>query len=93
MHWPIWINSFLISYEESADHQSRPTRLHSWRWPPASADLAERTGAGLVWMGNFGWDDIYQPGAMGMVLPLISGLHRHEEAYSRGQLLLRCPLI
>ena len=29
--------------------------------PPAAAVLAERSGAPLVWMGNFGWDDIYQP--------------------------------
>lgn len=55
--------------------------------PPAAAALAERLEAPLVWMSNFGWDDIYLPfgGAF---------LHHAEQArasYRRGQLLLRCP--
>ena len=60
--------------------------------PPASADLAERTGAGLVWMGNFGWDDIYQAqGREGHGAAFDQRAASAREAYSRGQLLLRCP--
>jgi hypothetical protein len=29
--------------------------------PPAAAELADRVDAPLVWMSNFGWDDIYRP--------------------------------
>ena len=29
--------------------------------PPAAAQLAEAVDAPLVWMSNFGWDEIYRP--------------------------------
>ena len=55
--------------------------------PPAAADLAGRLRAPLVWMSNFGWDDIY--------VPYGDAFQNHAEAahqaYRRGQLLLRCP--
>ena len=55
--------------------------------PPAAADLAGRLGAPLVWMSNFGWDEIYGPYG--------EAFRTHAEAahqaYRRGQLLLRCP--
>ena len=55
--------------------------------PPAAAALAQRLDAPLVWMSNFGWDDIYGP--------LGDAFHRWAdaaaEAYRSGDLLLRCP--
>jgi len=55
--------------------------------PPAAAALAQRLDAPLVWMSNFGWDDIYRP--------LGSAFQRWAdaaaEAYRCGDLLLRCP--
>ena len=36
--------------------------------PPSIARLADRLGAPLVWMGNFGWDDIYDD--QGEALPV-----------------------
>ena len=55
--------------------------------PPAAAELADRVDAPLVWMSNFGWDDIYRP--------LGGPFERWADAalaqYKRGQLLLRCP--
>ena len=55
--------------------------------PPAAAELAHRLDAPLVWMGNFGWDEIYEP---------LGGAFLHwaaqaTKAYRRGSLLLRCP--
>ena len=55
--------------------------------PPAAADLASRLNAPLIWMGNFGWDDIYEP---------LGGSFRFwaqqaNEAYRKGSMLLRCP--
>ena len=55
--------------------------------PPAAAVLAQRLEAPLVWMGNFGWDDIYEP---------LGGLFSEYAAsakalYQHGELLLRCP--
>ena len=29
--------------------------------PPAAGELSSRLGCDLVWVGNFGWDDIYRP--------------------------------
>ena len=55
--------------------------------PAAAADLADRVGAVLVWMSNFGWDSIYQDQGE-------SFAERAKEAqlsYRRGQHLLRCP--
>ena len=55
--------------------------------PPAIAQLAGRLQAPLIWMGNFGWDDIYAP--FGDVFaPFVE---RAQEAYREGQLLLRMP--
>ncbi len=55
--------------------------------PPAMADLASRLQAPLVWMGNFGWDDIYAP--LGdLFSPFVD---RAREAYRKGDLLLRMP--
>ena len=55
--------------------------------PPSAAVLAERLGAPLVWMGNFGWDDIYEPlGALFSEFALAARAH-----YQTGELLLRCP--
>ncbi len=55
--------------------------------PPAAAELADQLGVPLVWMGNFGWDEIYAP--------LGDSFLNHAEAaaveYARGQMLLRCP--
>ena len=55
--------------------------------PPAAAVLAERLGAPLVWMGNFGWDDIYEP--LGGRFTEYAASARDQ--YRRGELLLRCP--
>ena len=55
--------------------------------PPAAAALAQRLGAPLIWMANFGWDEIYAP--------LGDRFAGHAEAaaaaYGQGTLLLRCP--
>ena len=55
--------------------------------PPAAAALADRLDAPLIWMSNFGWDDIYAPfgGAF------LSHADQARESYAKGQLLLRCP--
>ncbi len=55
--------------------------------PPSAARLAEELGAKLIWIGNFGWDDIYSP---------IGGEFENyakslSKQYSKGDLLLRCP--
>ena len=55
--------------------------------PPAAAVLAERLGAPLVWMGNFGWDDIYEP--LGGRFTEYAASARAQ--YRQGDLLLRCP--
>ena len=55
--------------------------------PPAAADLADALVAPLVWLSNFGWDEIYRPfGGR-----FISHADRALASYRRGQLLLRCP--
>ena len=55
--------------------------------PPAAAVLAQRLEAPLVWMGNFGWDDIYEP-----LCGLFSDYAASAKAlYQHGELLLRCP--
>ena len=56
--------------------------------PPAAAQLARRLDAPLVWMGNFGWDEIYAPlgGAF------VDWANQATSAYQSGALLLRCPL-
>ena len=55
--------------------------------PPSAAVLAERIGAPLVWMGNFGWDDIYEP-LGGLFANYAAAARAH---YQKGELLLRCP--
>ena len=55
--------------------------------PPAAADLADRLDAPLVWIGNFGWDEIYAPFGGAFLTYAESARYR----YSRGNLLLRCP--
>ena len=55
--------------------------------PPAAAQLARRLDAPLVWMGNFGWDEIYQP----LGAPFEPWADAALAGYQRGQLLLRCP--
>ena len=55
--------------------------------PPSAAMLAERLGAPLAWMGNFGWDDIYEP----LGGPFASYAAAAKAQYRKGQLLLRCP--
>ena len=53
--------------------------------PPAAAALAQRLDAPLVWMSNFGWDDIYGP-----LGPAFQGwADAAAEAYRCGDLLLR----
>ena len=55
--------------------------------PPAAAELADRVDAPLVWMSNFGWDDIYRP----LGGPFEPWADAALAQYKRGQLLLRCP--
>ncbi len=55
--------------------------------PPAAAELAAAVDAPLVWMSNFGWDEIYRP--FGGAFELVA--ERALESYRCGQLLLRCP--
>ncbi len=55
--------------------------------PPSAAVLAERLGAPLVWMGNFGWDDIYEP--LGGLFAEFAAAAKAQ--YAQGELLLRCP--
>ena len=55
--------------------------------PPSLAELALRLQAPLVWMGNFGWDDIYAP--LGeLFAPYVE---KATQAYRQGDLLLRMP--
>ena len=55
--------------------------------PPAAAQLAMALRAPLVWMSNFGWDDIYRPfgEAFG------DRVEQIRSAYANGLFLLRCP--
>ncbi|QNI58395.1 hypothetical protein SynBIOSU31_01522 [Synechococcus sp. BIOS-U3-1] len=55
--------------------------------PPAAAELARQLDAPLIWMGNFGWDEIYAPfgGAF------LDWANNAKRAYRSGTLLLRCP--
>ena len=55
--------------------------------PPAAAELAWRLHAPLIWMGNFGWDDIYEPLGGGFRF----WAQQARDAYRKGSLLLRCP--
>jgi hypothetical protein len=55
--------------------------------PPAAAELADRVNAPLVWMSNFGWDEIYRP----LGAPFEPWADAALAGYQRGQLLLRCP--
>jgi hypothetical protein len=55
--------------------------------PPAAAALAQRLGAPLIWMANFGWDEIYAP--LGDVFA--DHAEAAAAAYRQGTLLLRCP--
>ena len=55
--------------------------------PPSAADLSAQLDCPLVWLGNFGWDAIYAPfGGR-----LREHAERAEQAYRRGNFLLRCP--
>ena len=55
--------------------------------PPAAARLASLIGSPLIWMGNFGWDDIYRP--------LGRDFLRYAEdcsaSYATGNFLIRFP--
>ena len=55
--------------------------------PPAAAELARQLDAPLIWMSNFGWDEIYAPlgGAF------LDWANNATLAYQSGTLLLRCP--
>ena len=55
--------------------------------PPSASLLASKLGVSVIWMGNFGWDEIYKPFG--------SQFTRYSEAaftaYKRGNILLRYP--
>jgi len=55
--------------------------------PPSAAELSSILGVPLIWIGNFGWDDIYKPFGK-LFSEYISSATRQ---YSRGDLLLRLP--
>lgn len=55
--------------------------------PPSIAALADRLGAPLVWMGNFGWDDIYREQGEAFAERVCEA----RRAYSTGDLVLRMP--
>ena len=55
--------------------------------PPAAARLAATAGLPLIWMGNFGWDDIYAP----MGGAFLTWAERCRTLYQRGDRLIRCP--
>ena len=69
--------------------------IRSWREPtllladvpPAAAQLANALDAPLVWMSNFGWDDIYRPFGEAF----LDHVERARSAYASGLFLLRCP--
>ncbi len=55
--------------------------------PYSANHLSKLTGSKLIWFGNFGWDDIYQP------FDKILYKHRLNAHinYQQGDLLIRCP--
>ncbi len=55
--------------------------------PPAAASLAAAAGLPLVWMGNFGWDDIYAP----MGGAFLAWADHCRSLYRRGDHQIRCP--
>ncbi len=84
------INRFLpgrISQEvEWIRSQSMPTIVVG-DIPPSAADIAQRLNSPLIWMANFGWDDIYT--SYGQLFAL--HIEEYKKKYSSGDLLLRCP--
>ena len=56
--------------------------------PPPAALVAARLGAPLIWLASFGWDAIYEP----MGAWFAARAQHCRELYSRGDLLLHCPL-
>ncbi len=56
--------------------------------PPATALLARRLKAPLVWLASFGWDAIHGP----MGEAFAAWVERHRHLYGQGDLLLHCPL-
>lgn len=55
--------------------------------PPAAELLASRVDSPLIWMGNFGWDDIYQS----FDPRFEKYCEQATSAYQKGDFLLRCP--
>ncbi|CAK6691216.1 hypothetical protein [Synechococcus sp. CBW1107] len=55
--------------------------------PPALARLAQAGGWPLIWVGNFGWDAIYEP----MGGPFLAWAERCRALYRTGQGLIHCP--
>jgi hypothetical protein len=56
--------------------------------PPSAARLAQRLCVPLIWMGSFGWEEIYGPLGEAFA-PWAEQALAH---YRQGDLLLRCPL-
>ena len=55
--------------------------------PPSAANLASRLGCKLIWVGNFGWDQIYKP--LGPEFRYQSD--KAYENYVKGDLLIKLP--
>ncbi|MFL0791567.1 MAG: hypothetical protein AB8B70_00185 [Prochlorococcus sp.] len=77
----------LVEAEAAWLHSQQDDLLVLADIPPAAALLAARVGAALIWMGNFGWDEIYRPYGP----EFQSYADDASFAYSSGALLLRCP--
>ena len=55
--------------------------------PPSAVELAKCLDSSVIWMGNFGWDEIYAP--LGDSFKRHSDIARKQ--YSKGNLLLKFP--
>tara|TARA_Y100001968_G_scaffold67445_1_gene58360 strand:- start:6616 stop:7707 length:1092 start_codon:yes stop_codon:yes gene_type:complete len=55
--------------------------------PPSAAELANKLDTHLIWMSNFGWDDIYEK----FPSPFDQYTQKYKEQYSKGGYLLRFP--
>nr|AUG32267.1 hypothetical protein PLO_268 [Paulinella longichromatophora] len=55
--------------------------------PPAAADLAKEINAPLIWIGNFGWDDIYSY----MGKSFLEKTQKISYKYCQGTGLIRLP--
>ncbi len=77
----------LINVESNWIRQQAQPTLILGDIPPSAAELASKVSAPLIWIGNFGWDNIYK--SLGRQFLYFSKQAAKE--YSRGNMLINLP--